>query len=510
MKKFSIIVAKSKNDVIGSKETNSIPWYYKSDMEHFKNITKNTFYYNKMNGILMGYNTWKSLGVDFLPERINVVIDRTEIFITRISNNLYKVIDFETAIIFMQENPNMDKIFMIGGSSVYNKAIKHRDLDKIYVTKINKNYEGDVLFPKICGNFKLESIESEEVIEGKDVKEDVKDVKEDAKDVKEDAKDVKEDVKDVKEDVKDVKEDVKVKLDFCIYKKMNKPHPEYQYIKCIKDILENGYEGDDRTGIGTLSVFGRQFKWDLEESFPLFTTKRMYFRGIVEELLWFLRGETDNRVLQSKGVHIWDGNTSRNFLDNNGLKHLEEGDGGKIYGFQMRHQGASYINCETNYKGQGYDQVEEALRLIKENPTSRRIVINLWNAPDMDEMALPPCLFFYQFRVYGKKLHCHILNRSNDMALGHPWNVGTGALMTYIFAKLTGLKPGSLTHSVSDAHLYLNNIDDIKEQLDRKPFAFPHLKIKDNGQKTVEDFKYSDFVLKGYEAHPSVKMTMNA
>ena len=466
MKKFSIIVAKSSNDVIGSSETNSIPWSYRCDMSHFKKITSNSFAWGKKNSILMGYNTWKSLGIDFLPDRINIIIDRNEIFITRVNNNLYKIRDFDTALIFMQENPNIDKIFIIGGESIYIKALKHRDLDKVYLTKIHKKYEGDILFPKLCGNFKLLSLDTEEE-----------------------------------------KGDT---MDFCIYKKMNTMHPEYQYIKCIRDILTNGHRGEDRTGVGTLSVFGRQFKWDLADSFPLFTTKRMYFRGIVEELLWFLRGETDNRILQNKGVHIWDGNTSREFLDKNGLEHLEEGDGGKIYGFQMRHYGAEYIDCETEYKEEGYDQVKEALRMIKEEPTSRRIIINLWNAIDLKEMALPPCLFFYQFRVHGDKLHCHILNRSNDMALGHPWNVATGALITYIFAYLCDLKPGELTHTVSDAHVYLNHLGKIEEQLDRKPFAFPFLRIKNRDQEDVEDFVYSDFELLNYEYHPSIKMEMNA
>ena len=466
MKKFSIIVAKSSNDVIGSSETNSIPWSYKCDMDYFKNITSESLSWGRKNGILMGYNTWKSLERDFLPNRINVVIDRDEILIRRVSNELYKVHDFDTALTFMQENPNMDKIFIIGGSSVYKKALENSYLDKVYVTKIHKRSEGDIFFPKLCGNFKLLTIEAEEE-----------------------------------------KGD---KMDFCVYKKMDTRHPEYQYIDCIRDILSNGHRGGDRTGVGTKSVFGRQFKWDLTDSFPLFTSKRMYFRGIVEELLWFLRGETDNRILQSKGVHIWDGNTSRDFLDENGLDYLEEGDGGKIYGFQMRHQGAEYIDCETDYTNQGYDQIKEALRMIKEEPSSRRIIINLWNSCDLKEMALPPCLFFYQFRVHGDKLHCHILNRSNDMALGHPWNVATGALMTYIFAKLTGLEPGELTHTVSDAHVYLNHLGKIEEQLVRKPFAFPKLKIKERDQEEVEDFVYSDFVLRGYECHPSIKMTMNA
>lgn len=465
MKKFSIIVAKSSNDVIGDSNTNSIPWSYKCDMSYFKTITTQTYSWGKTNGILMGYNTWKSLGIEALPNRINVVIDRDEMFITRINNNLYKVHDFDTALTFMQENPNIDKIFLIGGPSVYEKGLKHRDLNKVYITNIHKKYEGDIIFPKLCGNFKLLSIEQDEENEDK--------------------------------------------IDFCIYQKMDTNHPEYQYIECIKDILNNGHRGDDRTGVGTKSVFGRQFKWDLADSFPLFTTKRMYFRGIVEELLWFLRGETDNRILQEKNVHIWDGNTSRDFLDKNGLDYLEEGDGGKIYGFQMRHYGAEYIDCETNYEGVGYDQVKEALRMIKEEPTSRRIIINLWNATDLKEMALPPCLFFYQFRVYGNRLHCHIVNRSNDMALGHPWNVATGALITYIFAHLTGLKPGELTHTVSDAHIYLNHLEKIEEQLDRKPFAFPHLHIKDRDQEEVEDFIYSDFDLMGYECHPTIKMKMN-
>lgn len=464
MKKFSLIVAESSNHVIGDSKTNNMLWHYKKDMAYFKSITSKVKDENLMNALIMGYNTWKSIGEKGLKGRLNIIIDRTVKNIFKKTDTLIFTENFTTALLYAQVDMGVEHIFVIGGGNVYRESLYHEDLKYCFVTRIKKKYEGDVTFPKLVDNFYLVNIKSD-IEKG-------------------------------------------IKLEFCVYEKRVEKSEEYQYLKSIEKIIKNGHKCEDRTGTGTLSLFGEQMRWDLRERFPLLTTKRMFFRGIVEELLWFLRGDTDNKKLQDKKIHIWDGNTSKEFLDKNGLSHLREGDAGAVYGFQFRHFGAKYIDCDTDYTGKGYDQVKKVIEMIKENPNSRRIVMSLWNPPDLSGMALPPCLFFYQFRVYGNELHCHILNRSNDMALGNPWNIATGALMTYIIAHLTGLTPGDLVHSISDAHLYLNHVEPIKEQLSRRPFSFPILNIKNREQVKVEDYVFSDFELLGYECYPSIKMDM--
>lgn len=466
---FDLIVAKSNNNIIGNSVTNDLCWRLKKDMNFFRVMTKTTDDPEKINAVIMGFKTWKSLPKEFLPGRLNLVINKNVTGKLEKRNDfLYHHSSFDILLDTAYLNEKIEKIYIIGGASLYNQYYRDPRLENAYITNIktNKNVkiEGDVLFPKIPSTYEL--IESSKTTEGD------------------------------------------YSLEFLHYKHYpQKFHPEYQYLYAIRDIIDNGSDEKDRTGVGTRVQFGKQFRWDLSKSFPLLTTKRMYFKGIVEELLWFLRGETDNKELQNRKVRIWDGNSSAEFLEKRGLPY-REGDIGPAYGHQFRHFNAEYKSCDDDYTGQGFDQVAYVLDQIRNNPDSRRIMISLWNPIQMDEMALPPCLYSYQFRVLGGKLNCHVINRSNDMALGHPWNIGTGALITYIFAHMTGLQPGTLVHSVSDAHLYKDHINPIKEQLDREPYPFPILKIKDNGQQDVKDYKFSDFELFGYFAHPSIKMNM--
>ena len=249
-------------------------------------------------------------------------------------------------------------------------------------------------------------------------------------------------------------------------------------------------------------------QFDISQHIPLLTTKKMFTKGIIEELLWFLKGQTNNKTLQEKGVHIWDGNTSRDFLDDMGFINREEGDGGPIYGFQFRHFGADYIDSHTDYTGQGIDQVSNVLNLIKNNPDSRRMVINLWNPCDLNQMVLPPCHVLYQFRVYGDKLSCSMYQRSGDVGLGVPFNIVSASVMTHIFAHLTGKKAGKLVYTIGDAHIYMDHVYQLEKQLKREPYSFPLFEIKDRGQKSVEDFNINDFIIRGYEYWPSLKMKM--
>ena len=234
----------------------------------------------------------------------------------------------------------------------------------------------------------------------------------------------------------------------------------------------------------------------------------MFTKGIIEELLWFLKGQTDSKILESKGVNIWRGNTSRNFLDDMGFTNRKEGDGGPIYGFNFRHYGAQYINSDTDYNNVGIDQINNVLRMLKEEPNSRRILINLWDPNVINDMVLPPCHVLYQFRVYGNKLSCSLYQRSGDMGLGIPFNIASASLLTCILAKLSNLEPYEFIHTIGDAHIYLNHEEVLKEQITREPHSFPTLKIIDRNQERVEDFVLEDFVFENYNCHKSIKMDM--
>ncbi|XP_013397041.1 thymidylate synthase [Lingula anatina] len=287
-----------------------------------------------------------------------------------------------------------------------------------------------------------------------------------------------------------------------------KRHEEYNYLDAIQHIIDHGSKKEDRTGTGTLSVFGMQMRYSLRDGvFPLLTTKRVFWRGVAEELLWFVKGSTNAKELSDKNIHIWDQNGSRDFLDKSGLKHREEGDLGPVYGFQWRHFGAEYKDMHADYTGQGVDQLQEVINRIKTNPDCRRIIMSAWNPPDLPKMALPPCHSFVQFYVCNGELSCQMYQRSGDMGLGVPFNIASYSLLTYMIAHVTGLKPGEFVHTLGDAHVYVNHIAALKEQLSREPRPFPKLTIKRNVQN-IDDFLYEDFELEGYKPHPKIAMEM--
>lgn len=241
--------------------------------------------------------------------------------------------------------------------------------------------------------------------------------------------------------------------------------------------------------------------------FPLLTTKRVFWRGVAEELLWFIKGSTNGKELSEKGVHIWDANGSRQFLDNLGFTGREEGDLGPVYGFQWRHFGAEYKDMHTDYTGQGVDQLQDVIDKIKNNPTDRRIIMSAWNPKDLPQMALPPCHAFVQFYVANGELSCQLYQRSADMGLGVPFNIASYALLTYMIAHITDLKPGDFVHTIGDAHVYVNHFDALKEQMKREPRPFPSLVIKRKVEK-IDDFKMEDFEIKNYNPHPKISMKM--
>ncbi|XP_037820598.1 thymidylate synthase [Lucilia sericata] len=282
---------------------------------------------------------------------------------------------------------------------------------------------------------------------------------------------------------------------------------EQQYLDLIAQIIEKGVDRGDRTGVGTVSIFGAQMRFDMRNSFPLLTTKRVFWRAVAEELLWFVHGCTDAKILQEKNIHIWDGNSDRKFLDKLGFTDREEGDLGPVYGFQWRHFGAKYRTCHDDYSNEGVDQLKEVINTIRTNPNDRRIIMSAWNPLDIPQMALPPCHCLAQFYVANGELSCQLYQRSADMGLGVPFNIASYALLTYMIAHITGLKPGDFIHTTGDTHVYKNHIEPLKEQLKRKPRPFPKLLIK-REVKDIEDFKFEDFEIVGYKPYPKIEMEM--
>lgn len=285
-------------------------------------------------------------------------------------------------------------------------------------------------------------------------------------------------------------------------------YDEQGYLNLLQYILSNGVARPDRTGTGTMAIFGPQLRFNLrDDRFPLLTTKQVFFRGIVEELLWFIRGSTDARELSAKKVHFWDANASRAFLDSLGFTDREEGDLGPVYGFQWRHSGADYVDCKTDYTGQGVDQLAEVIRIISERPWDRRMLIVAWCPRDLSKMALPPCHCLVQFFVANGELSCQLYQRSADLGLGVPFNIASYSLLTYMIAHLTGLKPGEFVHTMGDAHIYSNHQEALTEQVKRIPRPCPKLRIT-RQVKDINDFEFKDFELIDYKPYAKLPMKM--
>jgi thymidylate synthase len=259
---------------------------------------------------------------------------------------------------------------------------------------------------------------------------------------------------------------------------------ERGYLELLAEILDKGASKSDRTGTGTLSLFGRQLRFALAESFPLLTTKKLHLKSIIYELLWFLRGETNVKWLQERGVSIWD-----EWAD-------ENGELGPVYGYQWRHW--------RTPDGGEIDQISKVVESLSNMPDSRRHIVSAWNPADVDRMALPPCHLLFQFYVAGGSLSCQMYQRSADLFLGVPFNIASYALLTLMVAQVTRLQPGDFVLTLGDAHLYLNHLEQAREQLARAPRAFPRMRLNP-AVKELLDFRYEDFTLEAYDPHPAIK-----
>ncbi|NDW10046.1 thymidylate synthase [Dysgonomonas sp. 520] len=257
-----------------------------------------------------------------------------------------------------------------------------------------------------------------------------------------------------------------------------------QYQELLKIVLAEGVKKEDRTGTGTISIFGHQSRYNMAEGFPVLTTKKLHLKSIIHELLWFLAGDTNVKYLQDNGVRIWN-----EWAD-------ENGDLGHIYGYQWR--------SWPDYNGGHIDQITQVVNSIKKNPDSRRIIVNSWNVADIPNMNLPPCHAFFQFYVADGKLSLQLYQRSADIFLGVPFNIASYALLLKMMAQVTGLQEGDFVHTLGDAHIYLNHLEQVDLQLSREPRPLPRMKINPD-VKNIFDFKYEDFELEGYDPHPHIK-----
>lgn len=296
-------------------------------------------------------------------------------------------------------------------------------------------------------------------------------------------------------------------------------HVDTEYLGLVKKVMEEGVLKEDRTGTGTLSLFGPQMEFDLSKGFPLLTTKKLPFRIIAEELFWFIKGDTDLKTLLDKNVNIWTDDAYRHYLDNHNKRdsgkpltkerfvEMAEITGfklGPIYGRQWRSWGG-VVNIEGDFGYQKqYDQLKDVIEQIQSNPDSRRHIVSAWNVGDLNFMALPPCHVLFQFYVVNGTLSCKLYQRSADIFLGVPFNIASYALLTHLIAEMTGLKVGKFIHTFGDAHIYVNHLDLLKSQMEREPKEMPQLEIK-TVHENIEDYTMDDIVLTGYDAHPTIK-----
>ncbi|KAG0140787.1 hypothetical protein CROQUDRAFT_664690 [Cronartium quercuum f. sp. fusiforme G11] len=294
-------------------------------------------------------------------------------------------------------------------------------------------------------------------------------------------------------------------------------HEENQYLDLVRRVIDLGQHRPDRTGTGTRSLFAPpQLRFTLTDStLPLITTKRVFTKAIIHELLWFIRGSTCSLDLSSKGVNIWNGNGSKAYLTSVGLGHRDEGDLGPVYGFQWRHFGAQYLTCHDDYTGQGVDQLKECIQKIIHKPTDRRIILSAWNPSDLTKMALPPCHMFCQFYVtlpdekhLKPRLSCILYQRSADIGLGLPFNIASYALLVHMIAQVTGTEAYELVIQLGDAHVYNDHLEPIKTQLEREPKPFPKVKLR-KGVIDIDGFVYEDFEIVDYNPHPKIEMAMS-
>ena len=515
---LDILVAISSDGTIGICQNGdySIPWpKLANDMQYFRKMTTLINSHQKI-AIIVGNNTWKSLPAIYKRNKSRfTIILSNQISASEPKNigteNFCYVNSWDNALNILDNLDNIHKCFVIGGSSVYSYVLSSPRLKNIHLTLVDI----DPTFPIINGNMT-------KIMWPLTMSSIVKLTNSFAITLEKTNSFYDSGVFYVINHY--------IVNDTYLNKYANIPknnysinhtneinyHDENQYLSLIHKIKTSGKIKSTRNG-QTSSIFGTSLKYNLSNGYPILTCKTSYPKSIFEELMWMIRGQTDASILKKKGVTIWSANSSTSFLAQQGLNY-QEGDIGPGYGFQLRHFGANYIDCKTDYTGLGVDQLMNAIELLNNDPTSRRIIISLWNPCDIHKMALPPCHILYTFGVElyddlinGKrgKLNCHLNQRSWDVLLG--WNTTTAALLTFILAHHTDLDVGLLYHTITDAHIYQTHFvtGNVNKLLDRIPRNSPKLVIK-NKHNTIEDYEYDDIDLIGYVPHPPISFTMVA
>lgn len=509
-----------------------LPWRISADLKRFRRITSETREEGKRNAVVMGRKTWASLPARFRPlaGRLNVVLSRDPTTARRENSIPLQVpvlTSLDEAIETLSREADIETIYIIGGESLYKEAVA-KGLEQVVATVVHSDVECDAFFPPLPESFRelvaspsspsadastagANADEGTEMMEDNGIKYQFVTFVRDVSDCT--PLEPQQDSSEKEAEVRKATDASSARASSSAVAKSTESaerHEEHQYLDLIREVISSGVDRADRTGTGTRSVFGRTMRFSLRDgTLPLLTTKRVFWRGVAEELLWFVSGSTNAKELQEKNIHIWDGNGSREYLDKIGLTEREEMDLGPVYGFQWRHFGAQYKTMHDDYAGQGVDQLADLVRKLKTNPGDRRLIISAWNPAAFSLMALPPCHMFAQFYVANGELSCQMYQRSADMGLGVPFNIASYALLTHMLAKCTGLKAGEFVHVIGDCHVYSNHIDPLKEQLERTPMSeFPKLKINTDNVD-IDGFKYEDFEVVGYKPQKSIKMAMS-
>ncbi|XP_039037979.1 bifunctional dihydrofolate reductase-thymidylate synthase-like isoform X2 [Hibiscus syriacus] len=500
---YQVVMAATKDWGIG--KNGKLPWKIPTDIKFFNDVTRTTLDPGKRNAVIMGRKTWESITPEYRPlsSRLNVVLTRSGSFDIATAENVVICGSLASALELLAASPyclSIEKVFVIGGGQILRDSLNAAGCDAIHITEIETSIECDTFMPAIDFSVFQPWYSSFPLVENN-----IRYSFNTYVRVRTSA------VEHINQDCNQILDIDSSKFEvhnFSFLPKMIfEKHEEYLYLNMIQDIISDGNMKDDRTGTGTLSKFGCQMRFNLRKTFPLLTTKKVFWRGVVEELLWFISGSTNAKVLQEKDIHIWDGNASREFLDSIGLTGREEGDLGPVYGFQWRHFGARYTNMHADYTGQGFDQLSDVIDKIKNNPNDRRIILSAWNPSDLKLMALPPCHMFAQFYVANGELSCQLYQRSCDMGLGVPFNIASYALLTCMIAHVCDLVPGDFIHVLGDTHVYTTHVRPLQEQLQKLPKPFPILKINPV-KKNIDSLVASDFKLIGYDPHKKIEMKM--
>lgn len=463
-----VLVASMDEKTRGIGYNGNLIYRSKDDLKMFKELTTRVDNSNKINAVLMGRKTYESIGKQ-LPNRINLIVSTT------LKDDSLLIFDtIEKAEQYCEKIDNIETLYVIGGKTLYDYYIDKNTFNAINLTIFKSEDEVlyDTTFPEL--NLDQYNVHELEFMNTFD---------------------------------RNTNKIVKM-YHLIIYRKENME--EDNYLDLLREIYTKGDIKQTRNSI-TKSIFGRSLTFDMRDGkFPLLTTKRVFFKGVAKELLWFLSGNTDAKVLQKDNIHIWDGNSNRQFLDTVGLSHLEEGDCGAIYSHQWRRFGAEYKGCNYEYKDEGFDQINYCINEIKTNPSSRRIVLTGWNPCQLDQCCLPCCHVLYIFNVTDGYLSCQMTMRSSDTFLGLPFNIASTALLVYLLSHYCDIKPGKITLCLADCHIYTDHFDAVKQQLDRIPYDFPTFEIIGNKPEKIEDYKYEQFKLSNYKCHSTIKAPMIA